>query len=84
IVGNTMRVVPKGLELKIDWAAWERPAIFKLIQNVGDVPEADMERTFNLGIGLIAIVSKKQADDVLKFLRKRGEKAVVVGEVVKQ
>ena len=84
IVGNTMRVIPKGLEMRIDWSAWERPAIFDLIQKTGDVPEADMERTFNLGIGLIAIVSKKQANDVSKFLRKKGEKAVVVGEVVKK
>jgi phosphoribosylformylglycinamidine cyclo-ligase len=83
IVGNTMRVVPKGLQLKIDWNAWERPAIFKLIQRVGNVPEDDMRRTFNLGVGLIAIVAKKNADDVLNFLKKKGENAIVIGEVVK-
>jgi phosphoribosylformylglycinamidine cyclo-ligase len=82
IVGNTMRVVPRGLELKIDWSAWERPAIFKLIQNVGDVPEDDMQRTFNLGVGLIVIVSKKTADVLLRFVKKKGEKAMVMGEVI--
>jgi phosphoribosylformylglycinamidine cyclo-ligase len=84
IVGNTMRVVPKGLQLNIDWNAWERPPIFKLIQNVGEVAEDDMKRAFNLGIGVIAIVSKKRADDVLRFLKRKGEGAVVVGEVVRK
>ncbi|MEK9137963.1 MAG: AIR synthase-related protein, partial [Bacteroidota bacterium] len=83
IVGNTRRIVPRGLSLHIDWTAWERPAIFKLIQRTGDVPEDDMRRTFNLGIGLILIVSKKKCDDVLEFVRKRGEQCVVVGDVVK-
>ena len=83
IVGNTMRVVPMGLRLKIDWTAWQRPAIFNLIQRTGNVPEEDMRRIFNLGVGLIAIVSKKKCDEALRLLQKRGEKAFVVGEVVK-
>ena len=58
IVGNTMRVIPKGLALKIDWDAWKRPAIFGLIQRLGEVPEEDMRKTFNLGIGLILVVGK--------------------------
>ena len=79
IVGNTQRVVPKGRSLKVDWRAWERPAIFQLIQRVGNVPEDDMRRTFNLGIGMIVIVGTTEADKVMRVLKK--EKPVVIGEV---
>ncbi|MBK7257920.1 MAG: phosphoribosylformylglycinamidine cyclo-ligase [Ignavibacteriae bacterium] len=81
IVGNTMRVVPKGLTLNIDWEAWKRPAIYGLIQRLGDVPEEDMRKTFNLGIGLILIVAKGEAGKVMRSLQKRGEKPLVMGEV---
>lgn len=81
IVGNTMRVLPKGLALHIDWNAWQRPSIFTLIQRTGAVPEEDMRRTFNLGIGLVVIVSKKRVDEVLRRLGQQGERACVIGEV---
>lgn len=81
IVGNTMRVVPDGLSLRIDWEAWRRPALFRLIQRLGEVPEDDMRRTFNLGIGLIMIVAKGEADRVAARLRRMGEKPVFMGEV---
>lgn len=80
IEGNTMRVVPKCRTLRIDWNSWKRPAIFTLIQRTGDVPEADMRRTFNLGIGMIAIVPPKAVDPVLHALKR--EKPVVMGEIV--
>ncbi len=56
IIGNTMRIVPEGLKLNIDWTCWERPPIFKLIQKSGNVPEEEMRKTFNLGIGYILFV----------------------------
>jgi phosphoribosylformylglycinamidine cyclo-ligase len=83
IVGNTMRVIPNGLKLSIDWNAWHRPAIFSLIQKAGNVPEDDMRQAFNLGIGLVAILAQSHADDALRFLKRKGERAVVIGEVVK-
>lgn len=81
IVGNTTRILPRGLRVNIDWQSWERPSLFRLIGRVGDVPEEDMRRTFNLGIGLVAVVGARGADDILSRLRKRGEKPVVMGEV---
>jgi phosphoribosylformylglycinamidine cyclo-ligase len=81
IAGNTMRVVPKGRSLHIDWDAWERPPLFKLIKKVGDVPEDDMRRTFNLGVGLIIIVSRNEADAVVGALRRRRERPILMGEV---
>ncbi len=81
LVGNTSRVVRAPLTLNLDWNAWDRPAIFNLIQREGNVPEEDMQRTFNLGIGLVIAVAKEGADAVLAKLRAIGEEPVVIGEV---
>jgi phosphoribosylformylglycinamidine cyclo-ligase len=82
IEGNTMRVVPKGLKLNIDWQSWKRPFLFDLIQRTGNVPEDDMRRTFNLGVGLIMIVSPKHAAKVQASLRRKRERPFVIGNVV--
>lgn len=81
IVGNTMRVIPSGLKLSVDWESWQRPAIFSLIQKEGNVPENDMRRTFNLGIGMIFVVARRNADIALRVLRRRREHPVVIGDV---
>lgn len=83
IEGNTMRIVPKGLGLKVDYSSWKRPPIFKLIQSAGNVPEDDMRRTFNLGVGLIIIADPKKGNNVMGALRKKGERPFVMGEVVR-
>jgi phosphoribosylformylglycinamidine cyclo-ligase len=84
IVGNTSRVIPIGLHLKIDWQSWTRPAIFQVIQKHGEVPEEDMRKTFNLGVGLVIIASKRGTDRLLTTLRQLEERPVVIGEVVKE
>lgn len=81
LVGNTSRVVRSPLTLNVDWNAWERPAIFRLIQREGNVPEEDMQRTFNVGIGLVMVVAPDAADNVMETLRGLGEHPVVIGEV---
>ncbi len=82
IPGNTVRVMPEGLTFEVDYDAWQRPAIFSLIQAKGNVPEEDMRRTFNLGIGLIAVVSSADLDTVLETWLAMGEQPVVIGRVV--
>lgn len=82
IVGNTMRVVPKGLTLKIDWHAWKRPAIFEIIQKAGNVPEEDLRKAVNVGVGLILIVASSAADRVIAALKQKRERPFVMGEVV--
>jgi len=57
IIGNTNRILPDGLALNVDWNSWKKPALFELIQEAGNVTDADMRQAFNLGIGLIAVVS---------------------------
>ncbi len=81
IIGNTRRVVPQHLNIKIDWNAWERPPIFKLIQKVGDVPEEDMRRTFNLGVGIVLVVDKSDSDKILNELKSLNESPFIIGEI---
>lgn len=81
IVSNTVRVIPDKLKLKINWNAWNIPPIFSMIQKLGDVPLDDMRRTFNLGVGMIIIVSKDSVDEIVLTLKSHGEHAFVMGEV---
>lgn len=82
IVGNTKRILPEGLTLDINWDSWERPPVYNLIQEIGNVPEDDMQATFNLGIGLIAVVSEDQVDAVSKKAEELGEEIFEIGRVV--
>ncbi|MDX1531581.1 MAG: phosphoribosylformylglycinamidine cyclo-ligase [Rhodothermales bacterium] len=81
IEGNARRVLPDGLRLDLDWGAWERPALFRLIAERGGVPEADLRRTFNLGVGLVAVVPEGAADQAAGLWREMGEAPVVLGRV---
>lgn len=82
IIGNTKRILPKGLRLNINWNSWKIPAIFNLIQETGNVPDDEMRSVFNLGIGLVAVVSKKETEEVFKISNSLNEKAIVIGEVI--
>ena len=82
IPGNTPRVVPEGLDFEVDYSAWERPGLFRLIQRLGSVPESDMRRTFNLGIGLVIIVSRSQAAEAVSALETMGETIYRIGHIV--
>jgi len=81
IVGNTKRILPGGLKLKIDWSKWEVPAIYKLIQNTGDISAEEMREVFNLGIGLVFVVSKENVESALKLAKELNEQPIVIGEV---
>jgi phosphoribosylformylglycinamidine cyclo-ligase len=81
IVGNTKRVVPKELQIKIDWNKWEVPAIFKLIQQTGNITDEEMREVFNMGIGLIAIIDKNDVDKVIALSEKVNERGIVIGEI---
>jgi phosphoribosylformylglycinamidine cyclo-ligase len=81
IIGNTRRILPEGCSLQINWGSWQRPAIFDLIQETGNVPEDDMRTTFNLGIGLIAVVDPDKGDEIQKIAAKKREEPVKMGVV---
>ena len=79
---NIPRVMPAGLGVRLEKENWERPMIFEVIQKLGGIEEREMFSTFNMGIGLMAVVEKDAAEPVLKRLAEEGEEAVVIGDVV--
>lgn len=81
IVGNTIRIIPNGLELKINWNSWPIPNIFQLIQSTGRISDEEMREVFNLGIGLILIVDKSIVEDLQYELVKVGEESFIIGEI---
>ena len=79
---NIGRLLPKGCGAAVRKSAWEPLPIFKVIQKLGGVPEDDMYHTFNMGIGMVLIVSKKDAKRISAALQKLGEKPVEIGEII--
>jgi len=84
IFGNTSRILPEGLGLKINWNSWQRLPVFNIIQEFGNVPEEDMRRTFNLGIGFILIISKDQVEMIQNELKNNGEESYLMGKVIEK
>ena len=80
---NMPRMLREGVSLKIDKNSYEVPAIFKLIQSRGNIPERDMYNTFNMGIGMCVIVPENEVEKTIKILKEAGEEAYEIGEVVK-
>ena len=83
ITDNTPRMLPAGTNAKIVKKSWKVPALFELLRTIGNVPEDDWRRTFNLGIGMIVCVSASEAEKAKKVLEKAGFAPVEVGKVVK-
>jgi phosphoribosylformylglycinamidine cyclo-ligase len=82
ITDNLPRVLPLGTEARVRLGAWQVPAVFRWLQAAGGVPQGDMLRTFNMGIGLILIVARGDADASLRALAAAGETgAVRIGEI---
>jgi phosphoribosylformylglycinamidine cyclo-ligase len=79
LVENTPRALPDTLEADFSWNEWKRPAVFEWLQETGGVPEADMRRTFNLGIGMVLIVAPENAERVIGILNDAGESAFKIG-----
>ncbi|MGM0453755.1 MAG: phosphoribosylformylglycinamidine cyclo-ligase [Thermodesulfobacteriota bacterium] len=83
IVENVVRVIPSASNLVLYKDAWDVPPIFPFLQNAGKIKDGEMLRTFNNGIGLIAVVPDEAAQDVVQRVSGMQEKAFVIGEVVK-
>jgi phosphoribosylformylglycinamidine cyclo-ligase len=81
LAGNLRRVLPETLDAIVDRASWTPPPIFALIADVGTVPPAEMERTFNLGVGMVAVVPAERRDDALAVASARGVPAWTIGWV---
>lgn len=83
LTDNVPRILPSGTAARIDRTSWQVPAIFQWLQHSGDVPEDDMLRTFNMGIGLIIVCPPALAGTVLEDLRSRHEAPVVIGDIAR-
>ena len=80
---NIPRALPEALAVEINAETWQVPAIFKLLQQWGNVDWHEMYRTFNMGIGMVLIASVDEAEKIEAFLAARGETVYEIGRVVK-
>ena len=81
LIENIPRVLPKGLNVRIEKGAWEPPHIFRVIQKSGAIDETEMYRVFNNGIGFTLFASPEESKGIISKLEACGEKAAVIGEV---
>jgi phosphoribosylformylglycinamidine cyclo-ligase len=82
LAANLARSLPGSVDALLDRASWTPPPIFEVIAGYGRVPAAEMDRTFNLGVGMCAVVAGEAADQALGVLRERGQDAWVLGEII--
>ncbi len=82
LTDNLPRILPKGCAAEIQLGSWPKQPIFDLLQKIGNIPEDDLRRTFNLGIGMVFAVSPKKLDAVSQILAKLKEPAFPIGKVV--
>ncbi len=83
IQDNLNRILPAGLDAEIDLALIRVPAIFSLIQREGSVAEAEMLRTFNMGVGLAVVCEQKAAEEIAKSFKSEGHACHAIGRIVK-
>ncbi|MBF0453819.1 MAG: phosphoribosylformylglycinamidine cyclo-ligase [Magnetococcales bacterium] len=79
---NIPRILPASVGVTLSKGRWPRPEIFNLLQQLGNITEEEMLRTFNCGLGMIVVVSAEQAEEALQVLTQAGEQAWQVGRVV--
>ncbi len=82
LLDNIPRILPKGLAVEIQKSSLNPPEIFRLIGEKGNVPEDDMYRTFNMGVGIVIVVPENESEKILGRLKELGEEAGIIGKVV--
>jgi phosphoribosylformylglycinamidine cyclo-ligase len=82
LAANLARSLPATVDAVLNRSSWETPALFRVLQGHGDVPQSEMDKTFNLGVGMAAIVAPDSADEALRLLTSRGVPAWHLGDIV--
>jgi len=96
VIENIPRVIPKGLGIDINKDSWDKPAIFKMIENFNSIDERELHKSFNMGIGLVMVVNKEDAKEVVELINNKEQeiyvdskykellkdRAYIIGEVV--
>ncbi|MCY3967619.1 MAG: phosphoribosylformylglycinamidine cyclo-ligase [bacterium] len=83
IIGNLARVLHNKVDVVVDRSCWEQPQVFSELQKIGDVSDQEMAQVFNLGLGMVLIVSPKNVTKAVDSLRASGHRASVVGQIEK-
>ena len=78
---NLARIVPQQVQVVIDRDAWTVPAVFPWMQSLGKIAAAEMDRVFNMGVGMVLVVSSHVADSILHQLAELGHEAWPIGSV---
>jgi phosphoribosylformylglycinamidine cyclo-ligase len=78
---NLPRALPAGVHARLDAGSWERPALFRWLQENGEVPEADLWNTFNLGVGFCLVLPEAAVQSALEVCRQQGHQAWLLGAV---
>jgi phosphoribosylformylglycinamidine cyclo-ligase len=81
LTDNIPRVLPDGMEARLERRAWHSDALFDWLAATGNIAPAEMHRTFNCGIGMIAVVAPDKADEALRLLNAAGERATLIGHI---
>ena len=81
LLENVPRILPKGCQASIQINSWERPVLFDILRDAGNVERDEMYRTFNMGIGMVLAVPDAQAEEVIDRLKGLGEQAWMIGEI---
>ena len=81
IAGNLVRILPEGVHAHVDLSTVKRPAVFEAIQTAGGIAEEEMQRTFNLGVGMILVTEASRAKDVIAVLQAMGTEAILLGQI---
>jgi phosphoribosylformylglycinamidine cyclo-ligase len=82
ITDNTPRMLPTGVAAEIKWGSWPILPVFEFLKEVGHIPDDDYRRSFNLGIGMIFAIGKKDASEAERLLKKLGEAPYRIGTIV--
>ena len=83
IVENIPRILPEEVSIQINQKSWAKPSIFTFIQKEGEISDEEMYRTFNMGIGMVLIVSDRESEKILEELRIMGCDSCLIGKVIK-
>jgi phosphoribosylformylglycinamidine cyclo-ligase len=82
LTDNIPRILPEGTSVKIDKGSWPVLPIFTLMQEIGNVPESEMYRTFNMGAGMVIVCAAANSQQIRKHFAERGEELYEIGRVV--
>ncbi len=76
------KILPDGMSASIEQSRWERPEVFQVLQSLGSISDAEMYRTFNMGIGFVAVAPEADADRLVKGFASYDQDAAVIGRIV--